>query len=107
MEAIDWCGTVTFLGCTLMVLLGLNFGGVAYPWVSAEVIVLIVVGGLLLFAFIYSEARLAKYPLLPLGLFRDWSNVASLLVTFSHGLVSDVFFYFQALPNRSIGLHGC
>jgi hypothetical protein len=37
--------------------------------------------------FIYSEKRLAKYPLMPMGLFGQTSNVATLAVAFAHGFV--------------------
>jgi len=87
MKAIDWYGTFTFVAFTMMVMLGLDFGGDLFPWSSAKVIVLIVVGSLMIPAFIYSEMKLAKYPLLPPKLFGDRSNLCSLLVTFSHGLV--------------------
>ncbi|KAH8743502.1 hypothetical protein F5882DRAFT_269723, partial [Hyaloscypha sp. PMI_1271] len=69
-----------------MPLLGLNFGGTAFPWNSPNVICLIVFGSLMFGLFIFSEARLARYPLnvMPLGLFRQKSNVACLLVGFTH-----------------------
>lgn len=91
-RAIDWFGSLSILGLTLMVLLGLDFGGATFPWNSPQVICLIVFGSLCSLLFIYSEKRLAKYPLMPLGLFRHPSNVASLVVTFTHGFVSNVFY---------------
>lgn len=87
-KALDWIGMLTFLGFTLMLLLGLDFGGVLFPWDSAKVIALLVVGGLMIFAFIYSEVRVAEYPLIPMSLFKRRTNVAALLVTFFHGFVS-------------------
>jgi MFS family permease len=90
MKAIDWFGTVTMLGVTLMTLLGLDFGGETFPWNSPKVICLIVFGVLMLGLFIFSEAKLARYPLIPLHLFRERSNVAALVVCFVHGFVSTV-----------------
>ena len=71
-----------------MLLLGLDFGGVLFPWDSAKVIALLVVGGCMIFAFIYSEAKFAKYPLIPMSLFSNKTNVATFLVVFLHGFVS-------------------
>ena len=71
-----------------MLLLGLDFGGVLFPWDSAKVIALLVVGGCMIFAFIYSEAKFAKYPLIPMSLFNNKTNVATFLVVFFHGFVS-------------------
>jgi MFS family permease len=88
MKAIDWLGIFTFLACTLMLLLGLDFGGVLFPWDSAKVIALLVVGGAMIFAFIYSEAKFAKYPLIPMSLFKRKTNIATFLVVFFHGFVS-------------------
>jgi hypothetical protein len=88
MKAIDWIGIFTFLGCTLMILLGLDFGGVLFPWNSTKVIALLVVGGAMIFAFIYSEMKFAKYPLIPMSLFKRRTNVAAFLVVFFHGFVS-------------------
>lgn len=87
-KAIDWFGSLSVLGLTLMLLLGLDFGGVTFAWSSSQVICLIVFGALCSLLFIYSEKRLAKYPLMPLGIFSRLSNIAALAVTFAHGFVS-------------------
>ncbi len=92
-KAIDWFGSLSMLGFTLMLLLGLDFGGTTFAWSSPTVICLIVFGCVMSIFFVFSEKRLASYPLMPLGLFRRKSNVASLLVAFLHGFVSDVISY--------------
>lgn len=90
LRAIDWLGSFSILGLTLMLLLGLNFGGVTFPWDSPKVICLIVFGALMSIFFVFSELRIARYPLMPIELFRHPSNVASLLVCFMHGFVSTI-----------------
>jgi len=75
-------------GLAIMVLLGLQFGGSAFAWNSPEVICLIIFGSLMSLFFVYSEKRLAQYPIMPLALFTNWSNAASLLLTLWHGMVS-------------------
>lgn len=87
-KAIDWFGSVSVLGLTLMLLLGLDFGGETFAWSSPQVICLIVFGALCSLLFIYSEKRLAKYPLMPLSIFARLSNLATLAVAFAHGFVS-------------------
>ncbi|KAK1919539.1 hypothetical protein P3342_001831 [Pyrenophora teres f. teres] len=106
MKALDWFGIFTFLGFTLMILFGLDFGGVLFPWDSAKVIALLVVGFVMIFAFIYSEAKLAKYPLMPMSLFKRRTNVAAFSVVFFHGFVfiSGEYYmplYFQAVLEAS------
>jgi MFS family permease len=88
LKAIDWLGSASILGFTLMVLLGLNFGGEVFPWDSANVICLLVFGALCIGVFYYGEKYVAKYPLMPLELLKDRSVVATLLVTLFHGAVS-------------------
>lgn len=87
LQAIDWFGSASVLGLTIMLLLGLQFGGVTFPWKSPQVICLIVFGALCSLLFVYSEKKLAKYPLMPLNIFTQFTNVATLLVTFAHGFV--------------------
>jgi hypothetical protein len=88
LKAIDWSGSISILGLTLMLLLGLNLGGEVFPWSSATVICLIVFGALMTVLFVISEMKLAKYPIMPPSIFSKRSNVAALLVAFFHGIVS-------------------
>ncbi|KAL9596022.1 MAG: hypothetical protein Q9219_006073 [cf. Caloplaca sp. 3 TL-2023] len=106
LKAVDWFGSISIVGLTVMLLLGLNFGGTTFPWDSPKVICLIVFGCLMSTLFIFSEKRLASYPLMPLELLKDRSNVMSLLVNFVHGFVfiaGEYYMplYFQAVEEAS------
>ncbi|KAE8355430.1 major facilitator superfamily domain-containing protein [Aspergillus coremiiformis] len=87
LKAIDWLGSLSILGFTLMVLLGLNFGGEAFAWNSPQVICLLVFGSLFSIVFFYGEKRIARYPLMPLRVLKSRSNIAVSLVTLFHGAV--------------------
>ena len=87
-KAIDWCGSMSIVGFTLMLMLSLNFGGEIFPWGSPKVICLIVFGSLMIILFIFSEKKLARYPLMPPAIFNHRSNISCFLVTFFHGMVS-------------------
>ncbi|KAL4811915.1 major facilitator superfamily domain-containing protein [Aspergillus spinulosporus] len=105
-KAVDWFGSLSILAISVMVLLGLDFGGDTFPWDSPKVICLIVFGTLMSVAFIYSEKRLAKYPLMPLHIFKSRSNIACFLVDFTHGfafLGAEYFLplYFQSAKAAS------
>ncbi|RYP87629.1 hypothetical protein DL769_000488 [Monosporascus sp. CRB-8-3] len=102
LKAVDWFGTVSILAVTLLLLLGLDFGGVTFPWNSATVICMIVFGALLIGVFLFCEKRLARYPLIQLGMFGDWSNVAVVLVAFIHGMVSIAAEYYLPLYFQSV-----
>ncbi|KAL9598914.1 MAG: hypothetical protein Q9219_004179 [cf. Caloplaca sp. 3 TL-2023] len=110
-KAIDWLGSLLIVGGTIMFLLGLEYGGVSYPWDSAAVICLIIFGLFTLGLFFLNEWKLAVYPVMPLRLFKYRSNIAALAVCFCHGTVfiAGAFFlplYFQAVLGASPILSG-
>lgn len=100
--ALDWFGTLSILAVTLLLLLGLDFGGATFPWDSPKVICLIVFGTLMIGVFLFSEKRLAKYPLMPLSIFKNWSNNLVFLVAFSHSIVSIGIEYYLPLYFQSV-----
>ena len=111
LKAIDWIGCITVVGGTLMFLLGLEYGGVSHPWNSTIVICLIVFGLLTFGLFFLNEWKFAKYPIIPLRIFKYRSNIAALGVCFFHGMVfiSGAFFlplYFQAVFSATPILSG-
>jgi EmrB/QacA subfamily drug resistance transporter len=76
-----------------------------HGWTSAGVLVPLIVGALLVGAFVWWESR-TKLPMLPLAFFRDrtftLANVASLLMFF--GMFGSIFFlaqYFQTVQGYS------
>ena len=85
-----------------MFLLGLEYGGVNFPWDSATVICLIVFGLFIIGLFFVNEWKLARYPIMPLRLFKRHSNVASLLTCFCHGTVFIAGAYFLPLYFQSV-----
>jgi MFS family permease len=87
-KAVDWFGSLSLLGFMVMLLLGLNYGGVTFAWDSSTVICLLVFGVVMSVFFVFNERRLARHPLMPMGLFRNKSNVATLVVGFMHDFVS-------------------
>ncbi|PKY06989.1 MFS general substrate transporter [Aspergillus campestris IBT 28561] len=101
-KAVDWWGSFAILALTVMLLLGLDFGGNTFPWSSAKVICLIVFGALMSLVFIYCEKRLAKYPLMPLEIFKTRSNIACFLVDFTHGVAYIGMEYYLPLYFQSV-----
>lgn len=100
--AVDWFGTISILAVALLLLLGLDFGGTTFPWDSPKVICLIVFGTLMVGFFVFSEKRLARYPLMPLSMFKNWSNNATFLVAFAHSMVSFGVEYYLPLYLQSV-----
>jgi hypothetical protein len=85
-----------------MLLLGLEFGGVIYPWKSAKVICLIVFGVVVAGLFVLNEWKFARYPVMPLRLFKHTSNIASLGVCFCHGYVFIAGSYYLPLYFQAV-----
>ncbi|KAL2756669.1 hypothetical protein ACRALDRAFT_1062373 [Sodiomyces alcalophilus JCM 7366] len=111
LKAIDWSGSATIIGGTLMLLLGLEFGGVSYPWDSPTVVCLIVFGVVTIGLFVANERYVAAYPVVPLHLFSVRSNLAALTVAFCQSFVfiSGSYWlplYFQAVLATSSLLSG-
>ncbi|EFW20971.1 conserved hypothetical protein [Coccidioides posadasii str. Silveira] len=100
--AVDWFGTVSILGVSVLLLLGLNFGGATFPWNSAQVICLIVFGVLMIGFFLFSEKRLAKYPLMPLTVFKTLSSNATIIVAMGHSMVNIGIEYYLPLFFQSV-----
>ena len=84
LAAIDWSGSVLVIGGTVMILLGLEFGGVSYPWTSATVLCLIIFGAAAIGLFVVNEAKIAKYPVIPLRLFKYRTSVVAYCLAFLH-----------------------
>ncbi len=102
LQAVDWLGCIVCIGGTVMLLLGLQLGGVTFPWSSAAPVCLIVLGFVAAVLFVIIESKVARYPIIPLRIFRNTSNLASFGVCFVHGFVfiSPAYFlplYFQAV----------
>lgn len=111
LKAVDWLGSITVVGGTLMVLLGLEFGGVSFPWDSATTLCLIIFGAFTFGLFVAIEWKVARYPIMPLRLFNNVNNIAALGVCFCHGFVfvAQTYYlplYFQAVLGATPLLSG-
>lgn len=111
LKAVDWLGSLAMTAGTVMLLLGLEFGGVTFPWDSATVLCLIIFGLVTIALFFCVEKFFAPYPLMPLNLFSKRSNLAALGVCFFHAYVfiSGSYFlplYFQAVLGATPILSG-
>ncbi|KAL2179029.1 major facilitator superfamily-domain-containing protein [Thermothelomyces heterothallicus CBS 202.75] len=101
-KAVDWVGTVTLVGGTLMFLLGLELGGTTYPWNSVTVICLIVFGIVTVALFVVVERYLARYPIVPVHLYSSVSNFSIFAVNLLHGIVLTENTYFLPLYCQAV-----
>ncbi|KAK3054433.1 hypothetical protein LTR09_004701 [Extremus antarcticus] len=106
LKAIDWVGSLTIVGGTLMFLFALQYGGVTAPWDSALVLCLLIFGIVTWILFGIWEWKFAVYPIMPMGIFAGRSRLATLGVVFFHGYVfiSGSYYlplYFQTIRGAS------
>ncbi|KAH0530396.1 hypothetical protein TsFJ059_005017 [Trichoderma semiorbis] len=111
LAAIDWVGNILIIGGTLMLLFGLEFGGVQFPWDSAAVICLIVFGFVTIALFGIYENRVAKFPVMPTRLFRGRTSIAAYGLSIMHAMtfMSGSYWlplYFQAVLGATSLLSG-
>lgn len=86
LAAIDWIGNLLVIGGTLMILMGLQFGGVDFAWNSATVICLIVFGAVAVALFCIYESKFASYPVIPPRIFRYRNSVSAYSLSIMHSM---------------------
>lgn len=82
---IDYLGVATLIIATVTMLLGLNFGGIEFPWRSWQIIGLLVTSAATWLIFVFVENR-AKDPILSLDLFKDRTFTITNILGFLMGL---------------------
>ncbi|KAG2188165.1 hypothetical protein INT44_000916 [Umbelopsis vinacea] len=85
LKRIDYAGTVVILIMATLILLGLNMGGIQYPWDSAPVLACLIVGFVFVGLFVLVEHKYAKEPIVPLRLFRKRTVVFVCIMQFFFG----------------------
>ncbi|KAJ1737657.1 hypothetical protein LPJ72_000272 [Coemansia sp. Benny D160-2] len=113
LKRIDFVGIAVVVAGIVMLQLGLVWGGQEFPWKSAAVIITLILGAILLFAFVFVEWKLPKEPIMPMRLFKS-RNVALIFlsqITFGMVFFAPIFYfplYLSVIKNASAinsGLH--
>jgi MFS family permease len=102
LAAIDWLGAITVSSATVMLLLGLQFGGITFPWSSPTVICLIIFGVLTYAIFFTSQFKLSPSPIMPFSIFSNLSNLSALAVCFFDAFVFNSVAYFLPLYFQTV-----
>lgn len=101
-KAIDWVGGLAIVGGVVTFLYGFESAGVTHSWDSAFVLCLIIFGAIMIGLFFIAEWKVAKYPIMPLRLFRDPSNMAAYGVCFLFGFVFIAQSYYLPLYFQTV-----
>ncbi|KAE8154060.1 major facilitator superfamily domain-containing protein [Aspergillus avenaceus] len=88
LQMIDWLGLFVSVAAVLLTLIPISQGGAAYAWNSPLVVAMLVVGLVLILAFVMIEWKVARLPIMPIRLFQsDTSANLILLQGTLHGFV--------------------
>ncbi|TGJ87578.1 hypothetical protein E0Z10_g1237 [Xylaria hypoxylon] len=107
LRRLDFTGAIIFQGSTTSFVLGLVFGGVAFPWKSAYVILPLVIGVVVWAAFcVYEFTKFCKNSMIPSYVFANRISATRLLKAFTSGLLYNWVIwmlpvYFQAITGAS------
>ncbi|MDD5702342.1 MAG: MDR family MFS transporter [Dehalococcoidales bacterium] len=84
-HSIDYAGAAALTLTVVPTLLALSWGGVDFPWASAQIIGIFVFSGLMLALFIFIESRVPE-PIIPLSLFKNRIVTVSQIIIFITGM---------------------
>ena len=107
---IDYLGIVTLILAVVPTLLALTWGGVEYPWRSAQIIGLFAFSAVMIPLFIVIESR-AEEPIIPMWIFRNRIVAVSIFVIFitGFGMFGGIIFvplFFQGVLGKSATASG-
>lgn len=101
LSEVDYLGIVLYSAGIALFLIGLNWGGLDYPWASAAVLVPLVLGfAIFVSAFFWDFSGRPKRPLFPARLLKKYREYTSLLVFIF--VVGMVYFSLTALIPQQI-----
>ncbi|KAJ1997771.1 hypothetical protein GGI04_005280, partial [Coemansia thaxteri] len=86
LREFDYLGTLFWLGGSLMILLGLSWGGNEHTWHSTIVICLFVFGLVTILIFGVIEGKYAKWPIIPLHLLVQPRTLLTVVASFFIGV---------------------
>ncbi|KAI9297056.1 MFS general substrate transporter [Neoconidiobolus thromboides FSU 785] len=93
LKRIDFLGAFTLTCFTICLVLGLTWGGAEYEWISAPVIVTLVLAVVFLIIFVYVEVKVAKEPIVP-GRILNRNTISAYITSFFIGALLMVSIYY-------------
>ncbi|KAJ3552656.1 hypothetical protein NM688_g4034 [Phlebia brevispora] len=91
---IDYVGSLLTIISSILILIGLNWGGVTYPWASVQVLVPLLLGAFILALFLVWEAKFAALPIMPVHIFKNKTVSGVYLATLMNGMTFFSILYY-------------
>lgn len=102
---IDYVGGFLSISGMLLFMMGMQWGGYQYKWGSAHVLVPLILGAVLLVAFVFWEVYGAKHPMFPKRLRQEPRILAlTLVITFISG--ANFFAILMFWPTQAFNVYG-
>ncbi|RKF62436.1 Efflux pump dotC [Erysiphe neolycopersici] len=83
LKIVDFFGAALSLAGSSLIIIGLSWGGVIFPWLSLHVIITLTLGGLTMMAFLLWEWKGAQLPVLPREIVLSFFKPTKLLMHFT------------------------
>jgi MFS family permease len=99
---MDPVGTFFFLPCIICLLLALQWGGTTYSWKNARIVFLLILGGVLLVAFLIVQRLKGDNATVPGRIFLNRSIIAGFWFSFCNGGAMQALFYFLPIWFQAI-----
>ncbi|KAF7790410.1 hypothetical protein EIP86_001365 [Pleurotus ostreatoroseus] len=91
---IDWTGNFIVVAGATLAITGLTFGGIRFPWNSAQVLAPLIIGLSLVATFLWYERKFPKEPSIPWEVVSDTVCLSGYIATFFHGVVAIALIYY-------------
>ncbi|KIP08456.1 hypothetical protein PHLGIDRAFT_34950 [Phlebiopsis gigantea 11061_1 CR5-6] len=82
---VDYVGSLIAIVFSILLLLGLTWGGVTHPWTSAAVLVPLILSGVMFALFLVWEAKFATLPIMPMRVLKNKTVVGVCICNFLNG----------------------
>lgn len=100
---IDWIGIPLFIAALTSFALGITWGGVLFPWTSWRTLLPLILGVVMLLAFVAYESQPVE-PMIPYRIFTNKNGVIAIFGAFLHGIIIfGVVFYLPIYFEGVIG----
>jgi len=102
---IDYIGGFLSVAGFLLFMMGMQWGGYQYPWSSAHVLAPLILGAVMIVAFVFWEAYGAKHPMFPKRLRQEPRILGlTLVITFISG--ANFFSILMFWPTQAFNVYG-
>ncbi|CAK7232653.1 hypothetical protein SCUCBS95973_008331 [Sporothrix curviconia] len=91
---IDGYGCLVSFAASVAILLPISWGGSQYAWSSVAVILPLCLGAALIGLFLFIEAKVARLPLIPLHIFKNFHISTCIFCSFLTGFMTFVNLYY-------------